>query len=82
MFCASFKGRKSRDDKDFTETHAVKPWLKTYGKNFSLPHFWAIGRLTDQSRPAFATSQLGCSQGGKTVNCFSPKIFFEEPTLM
>ena len=61
--------------KGFTETHAVKPWLKIYGKNFSLPHFWAIGRSTDQSRPAFATSQTGCSQGGKTVNSFSPKFF-------
>ena len=40
------RGEKTGRRKGFTETHAVKPWLKIYRKNFSLPHFRAIGRLT------------------------------------
>ena len=46
-FALHLRGEKAGMRKGFTETHAVKPWLKNYGKNFSLPYFWAIGRLTD-----------------------------------
>ena len=33
--------------KGFTKTQAVNSWLKIFQKNFSRPHFWAIGRLSD-----------------------------------
>ena len=61
--------------KGYTETHAVNPWLKIYGKTFSLPQFWAIRRLTDLSRSAFATSQTGCSQGVKQIIASLQNIF-------